>query len=369
MSQYTDYRTYAFCCPTDSYVRVTPKKGKKFEAEFTGWPSGLGTGDLPESLVNYVNTMLTQDDMKIRLFRLLNAIEGTVKYENEYVRKNAGTDSDQILRVFVAPEFYFRPAMVSEILGGSYEEKDAEKLMIVLKDYFERYSTWGEGRTPLKNWLFICGTCVFKNGPASAASYILNALLTYTIDKDGVVQSRQILKMAVAKCDMIEPKYNLIGGPVPGLYQSINHMFLEDHYFRELNVFVEICLEHGFGLLTKKGTGYDVELQVISAAGGKLVQDNIPYGATAIMCEGKRWIKKDSMVYGFYKSMIGDDKEIKLTKEVCKVSAPWEDLDKGKEYIKQYYPECESFNVMGISNTTGVLQVCQELYPPTVYTV
>lgn len=366
MPEYVDYRTYAFSVPTDSFVKLVIKEEQ--EVHISGWPSGTGNGSLPDALVRHINGKIKNEDMKVRLFRLLIAIEETIKYDRTVSRSQGTTDDFRTLRVFVAPEFYFRPDMLSKERGGSYKKAEVEALKGVLKEYFSSYEKWGPGREPLRNWMFVCGTCVFEEKPSISRRWRgdKNTLLAFTIDDKKNTKTHQVLKLAVANGDLVDPRYNLLTNKIeksPGFVKE-GLKDREKHYFREFGVFVEICLEHGLGLLMSMREKVNVGLHIVSAAGMYLQSDNIKDGSRAILCDGLRCREHNLMVYGAYKSELGAYKEYRAENTmVCAITTPWADLDTGRNYILKYYPGTDP-KVMNVSRTAPNVY---DLEPVTAY--
>ncbi|MEZ4448979.1 MAG: hypothetical protein R3B09_05805 [Nannocystaceae bacterium] len=111
--------------------------------------TGLGPGPLPpisgasEALLKaQVGAATPSDDLNARLRRMIKVIE---------IAKEKADPLSSTLKIFVAPEFYFRPK--TGLTQRSYSEGDKEYLSNALNMFQDE---------SFKGWLFVCGTVVWE---------------------------------------------------------------------------------------------------------------------------------------------------------------------------------------------------------------
>ena len=335
---YPHCRGYMFCVPTDSLVQVTYLGDDKRFSSVTGWSTGQGSGNLPRGLTDYIGSRITNEDMKIRLFRLLEAIEISIKYDNEIEAGNGKSKDGTVLRIFVAPEFYFRPAMRCEDLGGTYTKTEFLALFDVLKYCFENYDTWGKGTKPLRDWVFLCGTCVLNE--SDKRLMMRNTMPAYEIDKKGKVYPREISKMAISNID---------GMPSYFSFTSSNSALVKNHFFSKLGLFVEICLEHGLGVLVNSKYLKSTKVAVICAAGMPYKKESMKKNVLVYRNDGMRYINRELMCNISLRTP--DDKTREFMTEIAGViTNPWSDLNTESTYVPSVFPEAESTAVLALTN-------------------
>ena len=263
MPLYSSCRTYLFRIPT--FCCVEDAQGiRRWE---TGWSSGTNwdttiraqIADPYASTIIGIGRTLSKEDLQVRAARMMAAMHLSILYDAAAFGGLAG--NDQVLRLFVAPEFYFRCKTTP------YSQSDCNELMTALAAFLKSYNSPGEARVEVKNWLFLLGTIVYQ---AKVARYWprlpKNELVAFSVGRDGIPKRRLIQKCVASDLD----------GPDPFYWYSDKRVVacncLEadwNHYFSDSGVFVEICLEHDLGVMLQfvQRYGTYIPLQVISAAG------------------------------------------------------------------------------------------------------
>ena len=362
---YSQYRGYIFCVPTDSVVAVQ-FPGETVNKHVSGWNPGTGNGTLSAAAVNLVNSMVTNADMKERLIRLLIAIEASIQYDENL--RTSKTTQDTILRVFIAPEFYFRPPMTSMDKGGAYTLDEFASLVGALGRYFRDYSSLYPKKKPLKNWAFLCGSCVYYAFPGDYGKKIRNSMFVYCIEAEKAY-GRIVSKAFTARDDGI-PKplaFNMI---FQKEFASENRVELLNHFFPGFGFAVEICLEHRAGLVknckpcllpTAK-----ISLQVISAAAMLVIANNSLENIEVLRCDGERYENSSGM---FTAAKIKDKKNIGTYKcwKVKEITSPWSDLNQDTGYLSRLFPNMST--TVKCLDDQGTLTDLRQYYNPVVCVV
>ena len=351
---YSQYRGYMFCVPTDSVVAVQ-FPGKAEYKHVSGWNPGTGNGALSAATVNLVNSMVTNADMKERLIRLLIAIEASIQYDEDL--RTSKTTQDTILRVFIAPEFYFRPAMTSMDKGGAYTYDEFASLVGALGRYFRDYGSLYPRKKPLKNWAFLCGSCVYYAFPGV---YCVEAEKAY---------GRIVSKMFTARDDGI-PKQFAFDMVFLNEFRSGNRVELLNHFFPSVGFAVEICLEHRAGLVKKWKPcllpNVKISLQVISAAAMLVIADYSLENVEVLRCDGERYENSSGM---FTAAKIKDKQNIGTYKcrQVKEITSPWSDLNQDTGYLSRLFPNMST--TVKCLNNKGIVTDLRQYYNPAVYVV
>jgi hypothetical protein len=251
------YRAYCFVVPTAAGMVDTNV--------ISGWDTGAitRTPGVPDDVVRWIDTLRVCDDLKVRLKRLLIAIEKSIDDDGHRHQPNAA-----VQRVFVAPEFYFRPLGSNGIFAGEYTLDEYNTLSAFLYLYFSGYSEMHRGRT-IDNWLFLCGTCVYNSAAPGAPKKIKNSMPAFLV-KGGVVLRQEVRKLCTSGIDGISHG-NDFNTQRQGELGVVRDSELIAHYFIGFNLFVEICLESDRSLMktywVRQPDVGKVDAHVVCAAG------------------------------------------------------------------------------------------------------
>jgi hypothetical protein len=165
-----------------------------------GKPPKLGTE--AQTLLNNQLSELEDPspDLKARLYRMADVVD--LAFSSDEIEESADT-----LKIFVAPEFYFRPEKDEVLAGRSYTEAEKNYLTAALGALRDKR---------FDNWLFICGTVVWAqdvSALAAAAKVDAKAKWSkYTVWNTALVavggsQYRLINKKSYAGADGISNRY------------------------------------------------------------------------------------------------------------------------------------------------------------------
>jgi hypothetical protein len=163
---YTHFQLIAWELPT---VAVPSAAGRP---PLSGWDPGqecdsIGTLPVPPGI---------PDDPRIRLRRLAAVVDRAV---TTVAGQPAVQRPDDVLKVFLVPEFYFRPPVTdlaaaldwNRKAGNSYAADDAEMIFDALGQMFVDVR--------FQHWLFVCGTVVTNTVPAGSARTDRRTSATY----------------------------------------------------------------------------------------------------------------------------------------------------------------------------------------------
>ena len=364
MPMFSYIKSYVFNVPTTTALNVKYYyERKEFKCTYCGWDSWDPKFILP-GWVTELLTPITNADLYVRAARLLIAIDKCIVDDRNSV--NAGVTNDKAtLRVFVAPEFYFRPVNVSATQGGFYTKTEFGQLTTVLMNFFNKCKTRHTDCTSLENWVFLCGTCVFDDD-GIAATVLKNMMIVCTVNKSGETykaETRLIRKMHTSPIDGIDDGIDF--NKKPGI-ESFNTAERLNHFLPDYRLFVEICFEHYCKLMVEtvedaktRMTRLPVTVHVISAAGMGIIPANTLPHTMVFRNDGYRYCLKD-------KTMItGEDKDDPtmpiLFYEIPDGNvAPWKDIavDGVFEHIG-VHPGDASIQISGDCPLSAKLFVCR----------
>jgi hypothetical protein len=195
-------------------------------------------------------------DLKARLIRFIYVINQAYAYS---VYKY----DDKCLKLFIAPEFYFRPN--NSDLAYSYSEYEQ-----FVKVVPQTLNVDG-----LEHWLFICGTIMYKyHSRWWGKDYIFNVAPVFKGHDPSF--KRLIEKIHTSRIDGV-PKLM----KPENAYSSIRdtwyykRWYSTDRVLSDYKLGIEICLEHGKGVLATSGKEKDINIHVIVSAGMTIVENNI----------------------------------------------------------------------------------------------
>ncbi|MCR5754590.1 MAG: hypothetical protein K6G30_07255, partial [Acetatifactor sp.] len=283
---YTNVRPYVFLIPTV----CSAKNAANEYIGLCGWNTGSGEdkGRLETDVIDKIKTIGNQD-LQVRLTRMIIAIKQCIAKDGS--RKLDVETDKNTLRVFVAPEFYFRPPQKDLLTGEAYSRKDADKLYDFLGWFFKKYAFI------MKNWLVLCGTVLYNDqeGVLFPTKFVQNDLLAFEINNNSDVKPRRIKKACVSDKDGIDGQY------VPPKYIRRSEENIRNHYFIDQKLFVEICLEHNLDetimqYAKKKGLAGDIKRHVITAGGMPIQEKNCAYNTDIIRSDGMLRGTREKMV-------------------------------------------------------------------------
>lgn len=267
---YTNCRAYFFKVPT---YCAGKKNGMK--KSMCGWDTGESnfesklkipnTADLNFELIQMIEKHFNSDqngkNIKNQVARLIEAIQ--ISFEKESTLINDKTT----LKIFVAPEFYFRYRGPDGNQVTEYSGKEFNMLYNFFNEFFEKLSTI-YSEFDICNWIFLCGTCVYDINSVYSSNFKprVNVMPIFTIDCEGKINKRIIRKIYTSNMDGISG-YMDFNTLKPFSETRKNPLIGVDHYFEKFNLFIEICLEARLGLFGKTACASNVFFHVISAAG------------------------------------------------------------------------------------------------------
>lgn len=321
---YSGYRRYAFCIPTaiTIYSRSTGDK-----RVVCGWNPGTGDGrgELPDAVVDRLGSEVSNEDMRARLTRLLIAIEKTIRFD---AIRRCSTVPGSTLRIFLAPEFYFRTTVQEQARGRDYTKIEHGQLLSALSFYFINYAELHPTLPPLRDWIFMLGTCVHRD-EKDQIGFLVNEMVTIYINPLGGISIKPIRKMFTSKIDGILPieDWNCRAtGRQRSEWAMVCH-----HVLGPLGLSVEICLEHASAMANVTQSA-DVCGTVLSAAG-------MPYQDDEILAPNRRYFRVDGMLAYSYKEMLdsfvtdamgripADRRRRATVGSPCVVMSPWAPFD------------------------------------------
>lgn len=212
-------------------------------------------------------------DAKSREEEIIIRIQALVKAATVLRKINGGANDPAALKILMAPEFYFRP----EDGAYTYEEFLFAK---------EQLYAAGFAHHEWSNWLIVAGTIVSAEPHRAMPEYIgfntalviqggQNAFVTYEKDQfshiDGM--ERFIEGWAAATQDPYIRQY---------MFSNTKNYFSIDG----INFGIEICLDHGLGIMTRQGRNVDVHL--ITACGMPVDWDNV-MGSVVFRVDGQNY--------------------------------------------------------------------------------
>lgn len=233
----------------------------------SGWDSGAGDGSqwLNARIIALINQYISNADMKVRLTRFMIGLENSVNDANEFFMYHTREEAAQELKIFIAPEFYFRPPCIEESHGEAYSLQEYEELKRFFENYFQVRSTIHPDEI-MSHWLILCGTCVYNNTRTPGRVRINNSIPAYYVDDQGNAHLQEIRKTATSNIDGVRRREDSNSF----LNMRYSQIEADKHYFENLKVFVEICLEHGNGYMLeflKRRPDAAIKAHVICAAG------------------------------------------------------------------------------------------------------
>lgn len=257
----------------------------------------VATGPAPAEVPRVPVPPATPDsspDARSRLRRLAAVINAA--YEAYH-----GADLDDrntTLKIFVVPEFYFRPNVDAGV--PAYTQAQASDLMNSLLEMFQH--------ADFTHWLFVCGTFVAAN-TLNGPDFYQN---TCIVIKGGPGDERRysvIQKQNFSDIDGVPIDSTPHALPhIKKVYEKLavmkNYVFHNDHR----RIGFEICLDHPEAVLKKALMYYDfvtdgavkeVDLQIVIACGSYLNNNSIAtkHGGYIFRCDGSPSMKRHAVLY------------------------------------------------------------------------
>lgn len=214
---YTHVRYICYQCPTIGISNSESISGH-------GISPGSISGDLP-TLKGNVEKL--SDDAKIRIQRFISVLEYAFQ-EMDELGSHGPT-----LKVFTAPEFYFRPKISGVAEKNVYTKEQFEAIYDVLQ-----YTILGEAgaHSKYQNWLILAGTVIWKDGDKFKNTCISLYGGKWIKKEDG-----NFLDLNKAQPSTID------GVPTDSRtphFKSDSDQLAHIQPVAGLNVGVEVCLEH-----------------------------------------------------------------------------------------------------------------------------
>ena len=242
-----------------------------------------------------INNYFKSDKIKNQVARLTEAIQISLEKDSE--KNSTLNNDDKTLKIFVAPEFYFRYRDSKQ--NTEYSSNEFKMLYNFFSEYFDNLSTIYPGYTNICNWIFLCGTCVydinFQSFNSCKFKPRVNVMPVFTINHEKKTNKRIIRKIYTSPIDGItdDEDFNkmepiLLRERIPLEQKSKNLLIGADHYFEKFNLFIEICLEASKGLFSAvtSAVPLKVNFNVISAAGMPLENINEEHKTCIIRNDG-----------------------------------------------------------------------------------
>lgn len=183
----------------------------------------------------------TGPDSKLRLKRLASVVDEAERA----IRASALTDDDNTLKVFMVPEFYFRPqAYTNDYRYEMYPEAEAESIIVQLSTMFQDAA--------FQNWLIVAGTVLWRQ---TKTDPVTGAPITAFRNTAVIVRRSEIYGV-----EKYVPSH-LDGVPYPlaplgkfaDNYDPTLHIEYDTWMFRKCRILdiggvlcgLEVCLDHG----------------------------------------------------------------------------------------------------------------------------
>jgi hypothetical protein len=223
---YTHFRFIAWEIPT--VVKQFPKPGSHQAFNLSGWNPGAESQAVQRLPVP---DSVDIPDARVRLRRLAGVADAAATR----LTNNFGADADT-LKIFMVPEFYFRPRMVDKTyLANTYPEAGMMQILKALNSMFVH--------NDFKDWLVVAGTILWNNVQKEGEPLYFNTAVCFRGGQQNAL--RIIEKRLPAGLDGL-PK-----GMAPGQDEKLKLLF-DEWKIRKQRVFVEdgisfgleVCLDH-----------------------------------------------------------------------------------------------------------------------------
>lgn len=203
------------------------------------------------------------DDSRTRVKRLLGVM---IKARKDIIINN----EDTVLKIFMAPEFYFRPVTPGAFPHPiAYSDDEYKAIVSVLEQSL--LESKGDSRELLfKNWLVIPGTIFWTTfGLLHFFNYV--AWFHYFTISEG--SGNVFSKYSTSTIDGIPigQSGHHLRPELQGEAEKRKHLFL----INNIQVGLEICLEHSLGILKNVVDHINPHLQLITACGMSMKTDKV----------------------------------------------------------------------------------------------
>jgi hypothetical protein len=267
---YTHFRFIAYEVPTATYSPGGPVA------------SGFAPGPEPPPVVRLPVPGNVPDDARIRLKRFAGVVDLAANRLHHLGGDNANT-----LKIFMAPEFYFRPPVASgfNFNHDTYPDTHANRIFQALNSMFTH--------ADFQHWLFIPGTVMWNTSHDASSPIVYFNTATHV--RGGRINGLHIIEKRLAS--------GIDGVPVdraPAMDPHLapifqdwttrkSHVWEDDH----VSFGLEICLDHAnydFGRILKRvlaawpgreGADRNVQLHLLTAGGMDITAESvaaIPHG-------------------------------------------------------------------------------------------
>jgi hypothetical protein len=258
---YTHFRMIAYEVPTVTVNLLNVNDLK------SGWSPGpecpkVARIPVPDDL---------PDDARKRLRRLASVVNAA------WLRHSLLLDDNRnILKIFIVPEFYFRPDKAA-FASNSYSDSTANRIFQTLNSMFSS--------TDFNDWLFVCGTVIWDSSNDTFAKTKLYFNTAVVVEGGKTNSVRIVEKKVPSTIDGVPP--NFYG---PGVEPDVKLIF-EAWSARRLRVFdvsgvsfgLEVCLDHGIKVLKtllgewqqNEGSAKTIKLHLLAAGGMPLKEDAV----------------------------------------------------------------------------------------------
>lgn len=170
--------------------------------------------------------------------------------------------ADTTLKIFVAPEFYFRHPHGLKNGVDHFYDNQLVKLFVVLKERL--------GFLNKKHWIVIPGSMIWRFHSKTGQGAVMNSVLLVDFGNDSVIHSD---KQKFAVQDHV---LNDINGAANGVVaqHAANYQSSFLYQIHGLSIGVEICLDHSNGVLKAKMDAMNerLDIHVLIACGMDLVE-------------------------------------------------------------------------------------------------
>lgn len=272
---YTQAVMIGYQAPTVGGITHPPVWGTTYVE--CGWPPPPA----PAIVTNYAHLRLpqplTNPDMQNRFLRMAYVINETYHYYHTVVAPPSvpleASDPHQVLKVFTMPEFYFRPpapapAPPGPRQYGAYTIAELWELIDAIGHLLEA--------DELQDWLFVCGTAIATDAQIAIQQPMV---YNYAILKMGGLTGveRSIYKEMTSSIDGV-----MSGSEPDPVFASASRAqtLNRNRVIADLGIGLEICLDHGEGVLQRVMNGWgagapQIKLHLIVAGGMHIDDDEV----------------------------------------------------------------------------------------------
>jgi hypothetical protein len=269
---YTHFRMIAYEVPTASFDSRVPKP-----SVLSGWLPGKKCDEVARLPVSADVTNL---DARVRLLRLAAVVDRAEKW-----LRTCLSDDGNTLKIFMVPEFYFRPARdpAQWHLASTYPTRDCAQILGCLRDMFKDAA--------FNDWLFVCGTVMWNTNDDSTQHLMF--FNTAVVARGG--KNAEMWTIEKALPSKIDGLPLAIWNDPNGLYRAPGYdshlkQFMEGEKNRRRRLFrsdgirfgLEVCLDHApvpTSMVLKqtllKFGGHQPQLHLLTAGGMRIRPESV----------------------------------------------------------------------------------------------